>query len=466
MTNKEMKEEFLQDINKNTPLTDTTFKYVFGLMFDGKDYDTEWLYKVNESMNTVGKTMFREEFIKWVAEYERTNNESFKNASKWSEKKKFTSTTKNSVIVPKEKFEPVQEITAKELDKMEIPPIKWLVDKILPVGLSMISAPAKYFKSYMMLDLCIQICTGGRFLGFDCEKHGCLYVDLESTKRRPKARINQILGKNAEKPSNLYIITGDQNIGTLEDNFLKNIEHQLEKHPDIKFIVIDVYQLIKSPKSKGSKTSYEKDYEDLRPLKMFADKHDLGMKLVHHNTKMESKDEFNNISGSMGVLGSLDCAWVLSRESRQTNDGTLHITGRDLPNQDYKIRFNKDNYCWEYIGTAEDIEQQRQQQAYEESPITMTIVKLLKLNDGKWQGTSSNLIKNSRLMNCEIYDRPEKVGRFINDNKEFLLWFDNVKVEDGNHRQKIFTTVPTVQNDTTVPTVQTVQDNMQTKLNL
>lgn len=376
--------------------------------------------------------------------------------------KKYKSTTKNGAIVAKEEFKPVQEITAEELDKMEIPPIQWLANDILPVGLSMISAPAKYFKSYMMLDLCIQICTGGKFLGFDCEKHGCLYVDLESTKRRPKARINQILGKDAEKPPNLYIITGDQNIGTLEDNFLKNIEYQLEKHPDIKFIVIDVYQLIKSPKSKGSKTSYEKDYGDLRPLKMFTDKHDLSMMLVHHNTKMESKDEFNNISGSMGILGSLDCAWVLSRESRHTNDGTLHITGRDLPNQDYKIRFSKETHRWENIGTAEDIELQRKQQAYNESAIRETIVKLVKVNGGSWQGSASELIKGSVLLKCEIYERPEKVGKFINDNKEFLFWFDKIKVEDirpGGKKQYIFTY-------TTCTTDTTCTENKQQELDL
>lgn len=381
---------------------------------------------------------------------------------------KYKSTTKNGVIEAKEGFKPVQEITAEKLDKMEIPPIQWLANNILPAGLSMISAPAKYFKSYMMLDLCIQICTGGKFLGFDCEKHGCLYVDLESTKRRPKARINQILGEDAEKPSNLYIITGDQNIGTLEDNFLKNIEYQLEKHPDIKFIVIDVYQLIKEPKAKGGKTSYEKDYGDLRPLKMFTDKHDLSMMLVHHNTKMESKDEFNNISGSMGILGSLDCAWVLSRESRHTNDGTLHITGRDLPNQDYKIRFSKETYRWENMGTVDDIEQQRQQQTYEESTIRETIAKLVKMNDGSWQGSSSELIKNSRLMNCEIYGGAEKVGKFINNNKEFLLWFDNIKVEQKRNSKGRFYifTVTTDTTDISDTTDTTDIDNKQQTLDL
>lgn len=57
-------------------------------------------------------------------------------------------------------------------------PIDWLVDKILPVGLSILGAPSKYYKSYMALGLCVAICQGAKFLGFDCTKHDCLYFDL------------------------------------------------------------------------------------------------------------------------------------------------------------------------------------------------------------------------------------------------------------------------------------------------
>lgn len=48
-------------------------------------------------------------------------------------------------------IKPIKAITAAELDKMDIPPITWLVKDILPVGLSMIGAPSKYYKSYMAL---------------------------------------------------------------------------------------------------------------------------------------------------------------------------------------------------------------------------------------------------------------------------------------------------------------------------
>ena len=40
---------------------------------------------------------------------------------------------------------------------MDIPPIEWIVDKILPVGLSMIGAPSKYYKSYMALVLLVSL---------------------------------------------------------------------------------------------------------------------------------------------------------------------------------------------------------------------------------------------------------------------------------------------------------------------
>ncbi len=85
---------------------------------------------------------------------------------------------------------------------------------------------------------------------------------------------------------------------------------------------------------------------------------------------------------------------------------------------------------------------------------------MVKENGGKWQGSSSDIIKASKFLTVGIYDKPEKVGKFINDNKEFLLWFDNIKVENKRQREKLFTTV------STVPTVPTVSENKQQELRL
>lgn len=47
-------------------------------------------------------------------------------------------------------FKPIESITAAELDALEIQPIDWLVKDILPVGLSILGAPSKYYKSYVL----------------------------------------------------------------------------------------------------------------------------------------------------------------------------------------------------------------------------------------------------------------------------------------------------------------------------
>ena len=210
----------------------------------------------------------------------------------------------------KREFQPIQAVTAAELDKMELPPVEWLVDNILTVGLAALGAPPKSYKSFMALDLCTAICTGTTFLGFKTHQHACLYFDLESTKGRPKNRLNLILGKDTPKPDNLYIITGDDEPGRIGNGFETQVEYQLQQHPDIKFVVVDVFQKIRIPK-KGQNGGYDVDYEELGALKSIIDKHGVGLLLIHHSKKARDlSDPFNNFFCFSAIMGSLDCAWV------------------------------------------------------------------------------------------------------------------------------------------------------------
>lgn len=251
----------------------------------------------------------------------------------------------------------------------------------------------------MALQLCVAICSGGSFLGFKCSKRACLYLDLESTERRPKNRLNQMLGKDTPKPSNLYIATGNREVKRIGSGFETQIKQQLEEHPDIKLIIVDVYQLIALPK-KGGANSYEQEYESLKALKKIVDTYNIGIMLITHNRKMkDGSDVFNEVSGSVAMTGSMDATWIIKKD-RSSKEATLYITGRDLEQRELKIKFNTDNYQWEYIGTAEDIELQRRMRAYNESPILETIKKLLSINNGRWEGSASDLRKWSQLSNC------------------------------------------------------------------
>lgn len=320
---------------------------------------------------------------------------------------------------------------------MDIPPIEWLVEKILPIGLSMIGAPSKYYKSYMALGLCVAICNGAKFLNFDSTKHACLYLDLESTKRRPKNRLKQIL-RGSDSPENLYVITGTDDVGRIGDGFETQIEYQLKEHPEIKLVIVDVFQMIRQS-AKRNQTGYDRDYDDFKALKQIADKYNIGLMLIHHTRKMKDPcDVFNELSGSVGVMGALDCAWVITKDDRYAEEGTLHITGRDMETQKLKIRFNKKLFQWEYVGTEEEIESQRLVEEYDQSPVVATIRKLVEQEKGHWEGSASDIVEASKYYGTQIYDDVRKVGSLIN-RYEGLLWaFDriNYEVKRVGHERK------------------------------
>ncbi len=344
-------------------------------------------------------------------------------------------TVENGTIKPVKQHEPILAVTAAELDQMEIEPIEWLVKDLLPVGLSVLGAPSKYYKSYMALGLCLGICTSGRFLGHQCQKHACLYFDLESTKRRPKERIRQILnGKPA--PDNLYIITGADDVGRIGDGFERQLIEQLTQHPEIKLVVIDVFQKIR-PAAKRNQTGYDRDYDDLKVLKQVADQYDIGILLIHHTRKMrDTGDVFNELSGSVGIMGAVDAAWVITRESRDSDESTLHVTGRDMDNQSLQMRFNKQAFQWEYLGTAEEMAEAREMDEYKHSPIINTIRKLVEQNQGQWQGTVAEIKNAGKYFHQTIYDDVRQVGQKIRQFEGLLWAVDDIQIKDMKHMGK------------------------------
>ena len=333
-------------------------------------------------------------------------------------------TVKEGKIVPAGKpVKSLHPVTAAELDQLEIKPIQWIVEGVLPTGLAMLGAPSKYYKSYMALDLCISACAGATFLGKKTNQCGCLYLDLESTPRRPQQRLRQILGER-EKPKNLLVVTGQEEVARIGEGFEEQITQILEEHPDIRVVVVDVLQLIR-PAARAKQSGYDRDYDDLRVLKHLADTRDICLLLIHHTRKMRDPgDVFNELSGSVGVMGTLDAALVISKEKRSDEGAVLHITGRDLESIELSIEFDKTSMRWKSNGTAEDVELQRQLQAYRSSHIIQTIRKLVKQGGGHWQGTAQQIKESSRFFQTPIAEDVRKIGRVIGDY-EGLLWAED-----------------------------------------
>lgn len=80
--------------------------------------------------------------------------------------------------------------TAAELDRMDLPPVQWAVPGLLPAGLSFLVAAPKMGKSWMALDLCLAVASGGEWLGRKVNQGPTLYLDLEDSANRAQARID------------------------------------------------------------------------------------------------------------------------------------------------------------------------------------------------------------------------------------------------------------------------------------
>lgn len=285
-------------------------------------------------------------------------------------------------------------ITAADLQQKDLPPIKFIVDKLLSVGLNILASPPKYGKSWMVLALCLAVASGGRFLGYMTNQCGCLYLALEDSQRRLKTRMNKLLaGKPA--PAGFHFATA---ASPIDGGLFDELEDFLKKHPDTGLIVVDTLQRVRGA-SHGKEGAYSADYREIGALKAFADQHNVALLLVHHLRKMKDDgDPFNMISGTNGIMGAADTTMVLTKEKRGDSNATFSVVGRDVESSDTVLRFNKDTCYWENLGDADWFAEQQARQEYQESPIVQTIKKLLEQSPEGWSGTAQQLMDAGRFI--------------------------------------------------------------------
>lgn len=320
-------------------------------------------------------------------------------------------------------------ISAATLQNKELPELVYFVSGMLSQGLALLASPPKYGKSWLVLDLCLSIAEGSTFLGHETQKSSCLYLALEDTQRRLKDRMNKVLqGKRA--PDNFFFSTSSK---TIDDGLTEQLEQFLVQKPDTKLIVIDTLQKVRGVSN--SKDVYGRDYQDMSILKTFADKHNICVLLVHHLRKGKSEgDPFDRISGTNGIMGAADTAFVLEREKRTDEQTTMSITSRDLGEIAYSISFNKDTYKWENGGNAEWLRKERERLDYYENPVVITIKKLLEQSpENRWDGTAKQLLEAGETLYSGGYiaTDAQNLGYKLRKLEEPLLRYDNIIYSTG-----------------------------------
>ena len=84
-------------------------------------------------------------------------------------------------------------ISAAELFSMDIKPVEFVIEGLVPVGLVLLASPPKYGKSWLCLDMALSVAMGHDFLGFKTNKSNVIYLALEDRNDRLKQRTTQLL---------------------------------------------------------------------------------------------------------------------------------------------------------------------------------------------------------------------------------------------------------------------------------
>ena len=138
-----------------------------------------------------------------------------------------------------------------------------------------------------------------------------LYLALEDDYARLQRRLSRMFG--VEETSNLYFATQAKSVSEGLD---QQLEGFIREHPDVRLIIIDTLQKVRE--IGGDRYSYASDYEIVTRLKTFSDKYGICLLVVHHTRKMEAEDSFDMISGTNGLLGAADGAFIMQKSGART----------------------------------------------------------------------------------------------------------------------------------------------------
>jgi hypothetical protein len=244
---------------------------------------------------------------------------------------------------PKRSIIPPQQ--AATLMTIEFPPIKFVVPGIIVQGVTLLAGKPKIGKSWLLLHAAIAVARGGFTLGeLHCIEGDVLYCALEDGPARVKRRLQRLLG-DAPCPERLFYYT---KMPRLTEGGLDWLRAWIRSAPNPRLICIDTLVRVKSPK-KRDEGSYEADYGSLQELCALASEFNVAIVVVHHLRKADADDPFDTISGTLGLTASPDSLLVLKRDS---GGFVLHGHGRDLPDIEKAVSFDRETHVWRIVGEA------------------------------------------------------------------------------------------------------------------
>ncbi|MEM5421306.1 AAA family ATPase [Paraburkholderia ferrariae] len=228
-------------------------------------------------------------------------------------------------------------------DLMNAPPQcpKFIIDGLLPPGLTFIAGRPKQGKSLVCLGMSLAIANGTPFWGHDVQHGHVLYLDLESAAWRVHSRIEKI---------GVEVRTGISFCFEWMRGNRDALIALLDARPDIRLVVIDVWRKFALPQPRHVE-QYEHEQEELQWLSKLGTERGISILCVGHTVKNPAMDSdvFVGIGGSSAITGNSDAVMLLRREGE--DERVLYTQGRDLGEASWRLRLD-DRLTFHCLGDA------------------------------------------------------------------------------------------------------------------
>ena len=294
--------------------------------------------------------------------------------------------------------------TAHELQRMELPPLRWVIDGLIVVGLWILAGPPKVGKSYLVMDLLLALSTGGLALGkIRVDETTVCYLALEDNARRLRFRLSHLALDESGWPHTVHFINSAPR---LDAGLLPALEAWLDEHPGCRIIVIDTLARVRGKRNRED-DSYTADSSVMEGLQEIAMRRDLAVMILHHVRKAPGIDIFETVSGTYGLTGPADGLMILQR-TRGEADATLHITGRDVEERELALSFDGRAGSWKLMGDA---------QHYAQSTARRTLVETVTAKPGLTPKEIAELAGVKRDSCRHLLIRLRDEGKLRSDDK-------------------------------------------------
>lgn len=232
-------------------------------------------------------------------------------------------------------------VKAAQIAKTEYPELNFIVEDVLPYGLSSLAGRPKVGKSWLALQIAYAVSVGGDVLGKSATRGRVLYLSLEDSERRIQSRMAKqrwdfSLDPYVDFETTWPKFTDKRSIGALFEKIEKD---------GITLTVIDTISRV-LPHGNNDEKILSDVYGQLQS---FCLKNNKSILLCDHHRKRNGdapRDGIDDIWGATQKGAILD-AYLAIYRVRQKASAKLCVGGRDIEELEYQITFDRDMAIWE-----------------------------------------------------------------------------------------------------------------------